>query len=97
MVASDKSGEAQMTELSSKYCIFGAGAIGGTIAAQLARADATVGVIARGETLAGHTERPAAPAHQQRNAANGCPGQCGSLFGDGDEIAELASVKHVPI
>jgi 2-dehydropantoate 2-reductase len=52
MVASDKSGEAQMTELSSKYCIFGAGAIGGTIAAQLARADATVSVIARGETLA---------------------------------------------
>jgi 2-dehydropantoate 2-reductase len=37
---------------SPKYCIFGAGAIGGTIAAQLARADATVSVIARGETLA---------------------------------------------
>ena len=35
-----------------KYCIFGAGAIGGTIAAQLARAGATVSVIARGETLA---------------------------------------------
>ena len=35
-----------------KYCIFGAGAIGGTIAAQLARAGATMGVIARGETLA---------------------------------------------
>ena len=41
-----------MTELSSKYCIFDAGAIGGTIAAQLAGADATVSVIARGETLA---------------------------------------------
>ena len=41
-----------MTELSSKHRIFGAGAIGGTIAAQLARADATVSVIARGETLA---------------------------------------------
>ena len=37
---------------SPKYCIFGAGAIGGTIAAQLARANATVSVIARGETLA---------------------------------------------
>src|SRR5271156_1328261 len=37
---------------SPKYCIFGAGAIGGTIAGQLARADATVSVIARGETLA---------------------------------------------
>ena len=37
---------------SPKYCIFGAGAIGGTIAAQLARAGATVSVIARGETLA---------------------------------------------
>ena len=32
---------------SPKYCIFGAGAIGGTIAAQLARANATVSVIAR--------------------------------------------------
>jgi 2-dehydropantoate 2-reductase len=37
---------------SPKYCIFGAGAIGGTIAAQLARANATVSVIARGETVA---------------------------------------------
>ena len=37
---------------SPKYCIFGSGAIGGTIAAQLARAGATVSVIARGETLA---------------------------------------------
>jgi choline dehydrogenase-like flavoprotein len=37
---------------SPKYCIFGAGAIGGTIAAQLARANATVSVTARGETLA---------------------------------------------
>src|SRR5271155_5602289 len=37
---------------SPKYCVVGAGAIGGTIAAQLARANATVSVIARGETLA---------------------------------------------
>ena len=37
---------------SPKYCIFGAGAIGGTIAAQLARANATVSVIDRGETVA---------------------------------------------
>ena len=37
---------------SPKYCVFGAGAVGGTIAAQLARANATVSVIARGETLA---------------------------------------------
>ena len=37
---------------SPRFRIFGAGAIGGTIAAQLARADATVSVIARGETLA---------------------------------------------
>ena len=37
---------------SPKFCIFGAGAVGGTIAAQLARANATVSVIARGETLA---------------------------------------------
>ena len=41
---------AQLASL--KYCIFGAGAIGGTIAARLARAGATVSVIARGETLA---------------------------------------------
>jgi 2-dehydropantoate 2-reductase len=37
---------------SPKYCIFGAGAIGGTIAAQLARANATVSIIDYGETLA---------------------------------------------
>ena len=37
---------------SPKYCIFGAGAVGGTIAAQLARANATVSIIARGATLA---------------------------------------------
>src|SRR5437764_14708542 len=37
---------------SPKDCIFGAGAIGGAIAARLARANATVSVIARGETLA---------------------------------------------
>jgi ketopantoate reductase len=37
---------------SPKYCIFGAGAIGGMIAARLAQAGATVSVIARGETLA---------------------------------------------
>jgi ketopantoate reductase len=37
---------------SPKYCIVGAGAIGGTIAAQLARANATVSIIDRGETVA---------------------------------------------
>ena len=37
---------------SPKFCIYGAGAIGGTIAALLARTDATVSVVARGETLA---------------------------------------------
>jgi 2-dehydropantoate 2-reductase len=37
---------------SPKYCIFGAGAIGGTIAAQLARANAAVSIIDRGETVA---------------------------------------------
>ncbi|HEY3987808.1 MAG TPA: 2-dehydropantoate 2-reductase N-terminal domain-containing protein, partial [Acidobacteriaceae bacterium] len=37
---------------SPKFCIFGAGAVGGTIAAQLARANATVSIIARGATLA---------------------------------------------
>ena len=42
-----------ISELGSpKYCIFGAGAIGGTIAAQLAQANATVSIIDRGETLA---------------------------------------------
>jgi 2-dehydropantoate 2-reductase len=35
-----------------KFCIYGAGAIGGTIATLLARAGATVSVVARGETLA---------------------------------------------
>jgi 2-dehydropantoate 2-reductase len=37
---------------SPKFCIVGAGAVGGTIAAQLARANATVSIIARGATLA---------------------------------------------
>jgi 2-dehydropantoate 2-reductase len=37
---------------SPRYCIFGAGAIGGTIAARLARTDATVSIVARGDTLA---------------------------------------------
>jgi 2-dehydropantoate 2-reductase len=37
---------------SLKFCVFGAGAIGGTIAAQLAQAGATVSIVARGETLA---------------------------------------------
>ena len=37
---------------SPKFCIFGAGAIGGTIAAQLAGTNATVSVVARGDTLA---------------------------------------------
>ena len=39
-------------EVSPKFCIFGAGAIGGTIATLLARSGATVGVVARGQTLA---------------------------------------------
>ena len=37
---------------SPKFCIYGAGAIGSTIATLLARAGAAVHVIARGETLA---------------------------------------------
>jgi 2-dehydropantoate 2-reductase len=37
---------------SPKFCIVGAGAIGGTIAALLARCGATVSVVARGQTLA---------------------------------------------
>ena len=37
---------------SPTFCIYGAGAIGGTIAAYLTRTDATVSVVARGETLA---------------------------------------------
>ena len=37
---------------SPKFCIFGAGAIGGTIAAQLAGTNATVSVVARGDTIA---------------------------------------------
>ena len=37
---------------SPKYCIFGAGAIGGTIAARLAKANAAVSVIDRSETVA---------------------------------------------
>ena len=37
---------------SPKFCVFGAGAIGGTIAALLARCGATVSMIARGQTLA---------------------------------------------
>ncbi len=37
---------------SPKFCIFGAGAIGGTIAALLARCGATVSMVARGRTLA---------------------------------------------
>ena len=36
----------------SNFCIDGAGAIGGTIAAYLTRTDVTVSVVARGETLA---------------------------------------------
>ena len=86
-----------MTELSSKYCIFGAGAIGGTIAAQLARADATVSVIARGETLAAIRKDRLRLLINSETLQNGCRGQCGSLFGDGDKVAKLASVKHVPI
>jgi 2-dehydropantoate 2-reductase len=35
-----------------RFCIYGAGAIGGMIAALLVRAGATVSVVARGETLA---------------------------------------------
>src|SRR5260221_4025365 len=37
---------------SPKFCIYGAGAIGGMIGTLLARADANVSVVARGETLA---------------------------------------------
>jgi 2-dehydropantoate 2-reductase len=37
---------------SPKFCIFGAGAIGGTIAALLTRCGATVSMVARGKTLA---------------------------------------------
>ena len=37
---------------SPKFCIYGAGAIGGMIGALLARAGATVSIVARGETLA---------------------------------------------
>ena len=37
---------------SPKFCIFGAGAIGGTIAALLTRCGATVSMVARGQTLA---------------------------------------------
>ena len=37
---------------SPKFCIFGAGAIGGTIAALLTRCGATVSMVARGRTLA---------------------------------------------
>ena len=37
---------------SPKFCIFGAGAIGGMVATLLARSGATVSVIARGQTLA---------------------------------------------
>jgi 2-dehydropantoate 2-reductase len=37
---------------SPKFCIIGAGAIGGTIATLLARSGATVNVVARGQTLA---------------------------------------------
>src|SRR4051812_26922750 len=36
---------------SPTFCIYGAGAIGGTIAARLARTDAAVSIVARGETL----------------------------------------------
>jgi ketopantoate reductase len=39
-------------EESPKFCIFGAGAIGGMIATPLARSGATVSVVARGQTLA---------------------------------------------
>ena len=39
-------------EESPKFCIFGAGAIGGMIATLLARSGATVSVVARGQTLA---------------------------------------------
>jgi 2-dehydropantoate 2-reductase len=37
---------------SPKFCVFGAGAIGGTIAALLTRCGATVSMVARGQTLA---------------------------------------------
>jgi 2-dehydropantoate 2-reductase len=39
-------------EESPKFCIIGAGAIGGMIATLLARSGATVSVVARGQTLA---------------------------------------------
>jgi 2-dehydropantoate 2-reductase len=49
-----ESGSASPTRqpASPKFCIFGAGAVGGTIAARLACAGATVSIVARGETLA---------------------------------------------
>jgi 2-dehydropantoate 2-reductase len=42
----------RITRTSPKFCIFGAGAIGGMITTLLARSGATVSVVARGQTLA---------------------------------------------
>src|SRR4030095_8514515 len=42
----------RFTRTSPKFCIFGAGAIGGMITTLLARSGATVSVVARGQTLA---------------------------------------------
>ena len=42
----------RITPASPKFCIFGAGAIGGMVATLLARSGATVSVVARGQTLA---------------------------------------------
>lgn len=45
-------GEIHLMPASPKICIFGAGAIGGTMAALLARCGARVSMVARGQTLA---------------------------------------------
>jgi 2-dehydropantoate 2-reductase len=48
----DSRSAAYATPVSPKFCVFGAGAIGGIIATLLARCGATVCTVARGETLA---------------------------------------------
>src|SRR5262249_22574631 len=43
---------ADAATISPKFCVFGAGGIGGTVTTLLARCGATVSVVARGQTLA---------------------------------------------
>ena len=79
---------------SPTFCIYGAGAIGGTIAAYLTRTDATVSVVARGETLA------ALKMHGLRLISDGQivkgahQGECGSLRARAAGLSASSPSRH---